>query len=51
MRVRVSWAARTAGAPIGDSGQGYGRVDDVWAWGERTGKALPADSGPPSPVT
>ncbi len=42
----VSWAARQAGVPIGDSGQGYGRVDDVMAWGERTGKALPAGSTP-----
>jgi CHAP domain len=45
----VSWAARTAGVPIGDSGQGYGRVDDVWAWGERSGKAIPASAGPPQP--
>ena len=37
----VSWAAREAGVPIGDSGQGYGLVDDVWAWGERAGKATP----------
>ena len=43
----VSWAAREAGAPIGDAGQGFGRVDDVWAWGERSGKAIPAGSGPP----
>jgi hypothetical protein len=42
----VSWAARQAGAPIGDSGQGYGRVDDVMAWGQRAGKALPAGSTP-----
>jgi hypothetical protein len=42
----VSWAARQAGVPIGDSGQGYGRVDDVMAWGERAGKALPAGSTP-----
>ena len=46
----VSWAARQAGAPLGDSGQGFGRVDDVWSWAERTGKALPAGSGqPPQP--
>ena len=43
----VSWAAREAGVPIGDTGQGYGRVDDVWAWGERTGKAIPAAGGTP----
>jgi hypothetical protein len=46
----VSWAARQAGAPLGDSGQGFGRVDDVWSWAERTGKAMPAGSGqPPQP--
>ncbi len=45
----VSWAAREAGAPIGDAGQGYGRVDDVWAWAERSGKAIPAGSGRPQP--
>ena len=42
----VSWAAREAGAPIGDSGQGHGRVDDVWAWGQRSGKSLPAGATP-----
>ena len=45
----VSWAAREAGVPIGDAGQGFGRVDDVWAWGERAGKAIPAGSGTPQP--
>jgi hypothetical protein len=45
----VSWAARESGVPIGDSGQGFGRVDDVWAWGERAGKAIPAGSAPPQP--
>jgi hypothetical protein len=42
----VSWAARQAGVPVGDSGQGYGRVDDVMAWGERAGKALPPGATP-----
>ena len=42
----VSWAARQAGVPIGDSGQGFGRVDDVMAWGQRAGKALPAGAKP-----
>jgi hypothetical protein len=41
----VSWAAREAGVPIGDSGQGFGRVDDVYAWAQRTGKAIPNGSG------
>jgi CHAP domain len=45
----VSWAAREAGVPIGDAGQGYGRVDDVWAWAERSGKAIPTGSGRPQP--
>jgi hypothetical protein len=45
----VSWAAREAGVPIGDAGQGYGRVDDVWAWAERSGKSIPAGSGRPQP--
>jgi hypothetical protein len=34
----VSWAARQAGTPLGEYGQGFGRVDDVWAWGERSGR-------------
>jgi hypothetical protein len=45
----VSWAARQAGAPLGDAGQGFGRVDDVWAWAERTGKAMPAATAQPQP--
>jgi CHAP domain-containing protein len=43
----VSWAARGAGVPIGDAGQGYGAVSDVWSWAERTGKAIPAGTQPP----
>jgi hypothetical protein len=42
----VSWAARQAGVPIGDSGQGFGRVDDVYAWAQKAGKALPAGATP-----
>lgn len=45
----TSWAAREAGVPLGDSGQGFGRVDDVWAWAERSGKAIPAGGGKPQP--
>jgi hypothetical protein len=45
----VSWAAREAGVPLGDQGQGFGRVDDVWAWAQRAGKAQPAAAGPPQP--
>ena len=45
----TSWAAREAGVPLGDAGQGFGRVDDVWAWAERSGKAIPAAGGQPQP--
>jgi hypothetical protein len=41
----VSWAARQAGTPLGDQGEGFGRVDDVYAWAQRTGKAIPNGSG------
>jgi hypothetical protein len=41
----VSWAAREAGVPIGDSAQGFGLVDDVYAWAQRSGKAIPNGSG------
>ncbi|MGH2969523.1 MAG: CHAP domain-containing protein, partial [Solirubrobacteraceae bacterium] len=43
----TSWAAREAGVPLGDAGQGLGRVDDVWAWAERSGKAIPAAGATP----
>jgi CHAP domain len=42
----ASWAARQAGVPLGDHGQGFGAVSDVWAWAQRSGKALPAGSKP-----
>src|SRR5690349_10188801 len=45
----VSWAARQAGAPLGEAGQGFGRVDDVWAWAQRSGKAMPAATAQPQP--
>jgi hypothetical protein len=45
----VSWAAREAGVPLGDAGQGFGRVDDVWSWAERSGKAIPAAGAQPQP--
>jgi hypothetical protein len=45
----TSWAARNAGVPLGNSGQGFGRVDDVYAWAQSAGKAIPAGSGPPQP--
>jgi hypothetical protein len=44
----VSWAARQSGVPLGENGQGFGRVDDVWAWAQRTGKAIPAQGTTPA---
>jgi hypothetical protein len=43
----VSWAARNAGVPLGEQGQGFGSVEQVWDWAQRSGKAIPAGSGPP----
>ena len=45
----VSWAARNAGVPIGDQGQGLGAVADVWSWAERSGKAIQPGAQPPQP--
>jgi CHAP domain len=45
----VSWAARQAGAPLGDKGEGFQSVGALWSWAESSGRAIPADSGPPQP--
>jgi hypothetical protein len=46
----TSWAAKEAGVPLGNSGQGFGRVDDVYAWAQSAGRANPISSGqPPQP--
>ena len=37
----ASWAARQAGVPLGDQGQGFGGVSDVYAWAQKTGRAIP----------
>jgi hypothetical protein len=42
----ASWAARQAGVPLGEHGQGFGAVSDVWAWAQQSGKAIPAGSRP-----
>lgn len=42
----ASWVARQAGAPLGERGQGFARVADVWSWGQSTGRALPASAIP-----
>jgi hypothetical protein len=41
----VSWAAREAGAPLGDQGQGFGSVDALYAWAQRAGRAYTLGSG------
>jgi hypothetical protein len=41
----ASWAARQAGVPIGDHGQGFGAVSDVYGWAQKTGRAIPNGSG------
>jgi hypothetical protein len=45
----TSWAARQAGAPLGEQGQGFGGVSDVWAWAQRSGKAIQPGTRPPQP--
>lgn len=37
----ASWAAAQNGTPLGERGQGFARVDDVWAWAQRSGRAVP----------
>lgn len=44
----ASWVARQAGAPVGDQGQGFGAVDDLWSWAQSSGKAVPSGQ-PPRP--
>src|SRR5438046_2769406 len=41
----VSWVAHQAGAPLGDQGQGFGSVDQLYAWAQRNGRAYTAGSG------
>lgn len=41
----ASWISAQAGKPLGDNGQGFARVDDVWSWAERTGRAQPMGGG------
>jgi hypothetical protein len=42
----VSWAAARAGAPVGEQGQGYGAVEQIDAWAQRTGRLVPAGMSP-----
>jgi hypothetical protein len=41
----VSWAARQAGAPLGEQGQGFGSVDALYGWAQRAGRAYTPGSG------
>jgi hypothetical protein len=41
----VSWVARQAGTPLGDHGEGFGSVDQLYAWAQRTGRAAPNGPG------
>ena len=41
----TSWLARGAGVPVGDHGQGFGSVDALYAWAQKSGRAVPASSG------
>jgi hypothetical protein len=35
----VSWLAKQSGTPVGEAGQGFGSVDALHAWAQRTGRA------------
>jgi hypothetical protein len=41
----TSWAARQAGMPLGEQGQGFGSVDALYAWAQRAGRAVPNGPG------
>ena len=41
----VSWAAKQAGVPLGDHGQGFGSVDALYSWAQHAGRAQPVSSG------
>lgn len=36
----TSWAAQQAGMPLGDHGEGFGSVDVLYAWAQRSGRAV-----------
>jgi hypothetical protein len=36
----VSWASREAGTPLGDQGQGFGSVSQIWSWAQEHGRAI-----------
>ena len=36
----ASWVSKQNGTPLGERGQGFARVDDVYGWAQRTGRAV-----------
>ena len=45
----ASWAANQAGVPLGEAGQGFGAVESIAAWGQRTGRYFTPGSQTPQP--
>jgi hypothetical protein len=45
----VSWAAAQGGTPLGDDGRGFASVDQLYAWAQSNGRAVPAGAEPPRP--
>jgi hypothetical protein len=41
----ASWVAKQAGIPLGDQGQGFSAVSQIWSWAEQTGRAIPNGPG------
>ncbi len=41
----ASWVAQQAGIPLGNQGQGFGYVGDIWNWAQQTGRAIPNGPG------
>jgi CHAP domain len=41
----TSWAAREAGMPLGNNGQGFGSVDALYSWAQSAGRAVPNGPG------
>jgi hypothetical protein len=42
----ASWVAKENGMPLGERGQGYARVDDIWSWAQRTGRTTGSNPRP-----
>lgn len=42
----ASWAAKQAGTPLGERGQGFARVADTWDWARETGRAYGPQARP-----